>query len=428
MVPIRFASAGCGSCHTHVRVPGTVELTRGRNLFERHDCLACHRIDGRGGTLRPAGTGGMEGPDLSAAGAAGFDPAWYEKHLQQNQQASTGPWKDSFGVIEPVDRRAIEGFLASCLSAPRLVQAKAAFHSLGCRGCHKVGGVGGDDGPDLTLAGQKDPARLDFTHVPGEPSLANWIAEHFRDPAKVVPGSLMPKMALSEEDIDLLTLFTLSLRRTNVPEAYWPKDRIRTERFGEREFGLDGATLYGTFCAACHGRSGEGLRYPGMSPNPAVANPDFLAAASDAFMAETIRRGRPGRRMPAWGEKEGGLRPEEIREIVAHLRQRSGVVEPKPAHADRRWVKVDPRAGERVYAQICAGCHGSKGEGLQAPALRNAAFLSAASDDYLVETIGRGRRGTPMNGFRNPSTVFPSLAPGDIESIVAHLRTWETQK
>ncbi len=87
----------------------------------------------------------------------------------------------------------------------------------------------------------------------------------------------------------------LSLRRRNFPEALWPKDRIRAERFGAREFATDGATLYGTFCAACHGAKGEGMRYPGFAAFPAIANPDFLSLVSDDFLRAQIKRGRPGR-------------------------------------------------------------------------------------------------------------------------------------
>jgi cytochrome c oxidase cbb3-type subunit 3 len=228
--------------------------------------------------------------------------------------------------------------------------------------------------------------------------------------------------------VELLTLYLLSLRRKDVPETYWPKDRIRAERLGEREFATDGSTLFGTFCAGCHGRSGEGRRFPGAVPFPAVGNPDFLAAASDDFLAQTIQRGRPGRRMPAWDAKSGGLRAEEIQEIIAHLRRASGVAEPKPAHPERRWVQADAKAGEQLFVRNCAGCHGLHGEGLQAPALNHAVLQAVATDDYFVETIGRGRRGTDMNGFRNPSSVHPTLSEADIQSIVAFIRTWETQK
>lgn len=428
MIPARYAYAGCGGCHTHIRVPDQVTLRRGQSLVEQHDCLACHSIDGRGGTIRPGAAAGIAGPDLSHVGAKGYDARWYETHLGKHQEANDGPWKSSFAPLDEAGRQAMEVYLSSRVGAPELVEAKALFHSLGCRGCHKVGGVGGDDGPDLTRVGQKDPGQLDFSHVPGKPTLANWLAEHFRAPAKVVPGSQMPVLGLSEREIDLLTFYMLSLRRSDFPEAWWPKDRIRAERFGEREFATDGATLYGTFCAACHGPAGEGMRYAGMADFPAIMNPDFLAVASDEFLAETIRRGRPGRRMPAWGDSEGGLRPEEIQTLVAYLRKAGGGAEPAPATtrpAERRWVKADAPAGGRLYATYCAGCHGLRGEGIEGPALNNAVFLETASDTYLVETIGRGRRGTLMIGFGSASPLNPALTAEEIESIVAFIRTWE---
>ncbi len=427
MIPKAFAYAGCGSCHTHLQVPSLVQLRHGRTLFERYDCLACHRLDGRGGTLRPAGLG-MEGPDLSRAGGTGYRTDWYQDHLTRRAKAKEEAWKASFGPIPPADRQALTVFLISRVGAPGLTEAKALFHSLGCRGCHRVGGVGGDDGPDLTRVGEMDPGRRDFTHVPGEKTVANWLAEHFRAPATLAPGSKMPALGLSEERIRLLTFYMLSLRRIDVPEAFWPKDRIRAERFGEREFSGDGATLYGTFCAACHGASGEGRRYPGMPPFPAIGNPDFLALASDSFITATVRGGRPGRRMTAWGEKDGGLRPGEIVEVVSYVRKLGGGVTPAADGKPRRWVRGDANEGVRLFTAYCASCHGPKGEGGEGPALNNKVLLANATDTYLTETIRRGRRGTAMEGFVNPSTVRPALAGGEIQSIVTYLRTWEAGK
>jgi mono/diheme cytochrome c family protein len=426
MIPKAFAYAGCGSCHTHLRVPNLAQLLQGRAVFERYDCLACHRLDGRGGMLRPGG-GGMEGPDLSRVGGTGYRTDWYQDHLARRAKAKEEAWKASFGAIPQSDRQALAVFLSSRVGAPGLPEAKALFHSLGCRGCHRVGGVGGDDGPDLTLEGERDPGRLDFTHVPGERTVANWLAEHFRAPATLVPGSKMPALRLAEDEIRLLVFYMLSLRRSDVPEAFWPKDRIRAERFGEREFATDGATLYGTFCAACHGTAGQGMRYAGMPPFPAIGNPDFLALASDAFITATVRGGRPGRRMPAWGEKEGGLRPAEIVEVVSHVR-RLGGARPEPDRKPPRWVRGDPKEGIRLFAAYCASCHGPRGEGGEGPALNNKVLLANATDTYLTETVRRGRRGTAMEGFGNPSTVRPALAGGEIESIVTYLRTWEAGK
>jgi mono/diheme cytochrome c family protein len=132
--------------------------------------------------------------------------------------------------------------------------------------------------------------------------------------------------------------------------------------------------------------------------------------------------------MPAWSETAGGLRKDEIAAIIAHLRQTAEVGAPTPVHLAPRWINAEPSRGKELFTRHCAGCHGAGGEGLDAPALNNPILLATATDDYLVETIVRGRRGTAMHGFLNPSTIYPILTPADIESIVAYLRTWETRK
>lgn len=426
MVPARFAYAGCGACHTPLSVPNHDLFRRAQLAFERLDCLACHRVDARGGTIRPAG-GGMEGPDLSRVGLAGYDSGWYPKHLDKARQSPERAWQTSFAPISSADRDLLYVYLSTRVAAPQLVEAKALFHSTGCLGCHKVNGVGGDDGPDLSRAGEKDPGQLSFSEVPGKATVANWFAEHFRSPAAVVADSQMPIQGLSDEEVELLTFFTLSLRRRELPGAYLPKDRVRAVRFGEREFSSDGPTIFGAFCAGCHGPRGRGWRSPGMAAFPSIANPDFLALVSDEFIAESVRRGRPGRRMPAWGTQEGGLRPQEVQAVVAHVRQLGGA-DYAPDFRPRLWVAADQSAGRRLFESSCSGCHGPEGEGGEGPALNNQVLLSTATDTYLVETIARGRRGTTMQGFLTPSVVRPALSRPEIELIVAYIRSWEKGK
>ncbi len=423
MLPLESSYAGCGVCHTHLDVPSVDLLERGTALIERHDCLACHRLDGRGGTLRPGGAGGMEGPDLSRVGGTGYDPGWYEAHLREMGRGGSA-WTASFGPLPDSERRQIETMLSTRVGASKLVESKALFHSLGCRGCHTVGGIGGDDGPDLSHVGDRDPAQLDFTQVPGPHTVAAWLAEHFRAPARVVPGSQMPELGLTEPEIEALTFYMLSLRQGEFPGTYWPDDRLSSERFGRREFANDGATLYGTFCAACHGVEGQGMRYAGMPAFPAIAHPDFLALASDEFIAATIRAGRRGRRMPAWGQSSGGLREEEIDAVVAHIRI-LGAVRQEADERPRRWVRGKPDQGARLFEHHCASCHGTDGKGNEGPSLADPVFLNHATDFYLFESIRRGRRGTSMPGFGTPSVSRPTLSSQEIESIVAFIRTWE---
>ena len=137
MIPRRFAYAGCGSCHTHLRVTNLAALETGRALVERYDCLACHKLDGRGGTVRPGTPQSAPAPDLSRAGATGYRRDWYARHVEQRTYG--------FAPIPEAEVRTIDQYLDSRAGAPGVVEAKALFHSLGCRGCHPVGGVGRDD-------------------------------------------------------------------------------------------------------------------------------------------------------------------------------------------------------------------------------------------------------------------------------------------
>ncbi len=430
MLPMKYSQAGCGTCHSSLNVPNIAGLEKGRGVFERLDCLACHRVEGRGGTIRPSG-GGMEGPDLSNIGIKGYAANWYDAHLQRREQSAEPPWKNSFGTISDTDRAALKDYLATRVGASKLIEAKAQFNSLGCLGCHKVSGLGGDAGPDLSRAGEKDPGQANFAHVPGSPILSNWLGEHFRSPLGIVPGSQMPMMGLNEKQIDLLTMYVLSLRRRELPGAFLPKDRVSVARFGAREFATDGATIFSAICAGCHGADGKGARYPGIPPFPNIAGPDFLQLASDEFITETIKQGRPGRKMPAWmsaGSNEAGLKPEEISRVVAYLRQFGGntaVMTDTNPTTPKRWVKGNAAEGAKLFAANCSGCHGAKGEGGEGPALNNKVLLSTATDRFFVETIGKGRRGTAMKGFLEPSPVRRALTQAEIEAVVTFLRSWE---
>ena len=78
-----------------------------------------------------------------------------------------------------------------------------------------------------------------------------------------------------------------------------------------------GAPLYAATCASCHGDRGEGKE------GPALANPSFLAAASDRYLIETVRRGRRGTSMPGFGgasPQHRTLGDDEITSVVAYIR------------------------------------------------------------------------------------------------------------
>jgi len=164
-----------------------------------------------------------------------------------------------------------------------------------------------------------------------------------------------------------------------------------------------------------------------MAAFPAIGSRGFLELASDEFITETIRRGRPGRRMPAWGGAGATLTDEEIAGLVSYLRSSGKLASPVTA-SEVSLAGADESRGALLYAEYCAGCHGKAGEGKEGPALANHVFLETASDWYIQQTILRGRAGTSMEGFASPSTTRPTLTEDDATAIVAHIRNWEEKR
>ena len=368
--PARCAYAGCGSLpHCTSPCPTRRSSIDGRALFERlrlpgvppRSTAAAARSGpdgGRHGRARPLAR--RRSPDSGPTGTRRISPARRRRltavaDVVRTDVARTTAPMSSLTFVRAWRRR--RGG-----RKPR----RSSIRS-GCRGCHKVGGVGGDDGPDLTREGQKGSGRARLRHVPGErDARATGSAEHFRAPAEVVAGSQMPALGLTDERDRRLDASTCCRSgAATCPRRYLAAGpHARAERFGEREFATDGATLFGTFCAACHGSDGEGMRYPGMAPFPAIGNPDFLAVASDELHrrddpSRTARPahaglGREGRRLrPARDRRAGRGVPAPAR------RRRRRRPDPQPASLGRR----GRRRGRPLFAGTARGCHGATGRG-----------------------------------------------------------------
>lgn len=184
----------------------------------------------------------------------------------------------------------------------------------------------------------------------------------------------------------------------------------------------DGGQLYATHCAACHGDKGAG------GVGVPLSLESFLSSVDDRFLRETIRHGRPGRVMPAFQ----ALSDAQVNAIIKHVRGWSE--KPAPDYSDAP-VKGNVRHGKTLFAEYCAACHGDHGEGgtgtgvtfsrrrdlpIIAPALNNAGFLAAASDELIRHTLQRGRENTPMRSF-----LAQGLTGQDIDDLVSYIRTFD---
>jgi len=179
----------------------------------------------------------------------------------------------------------------------------------------------------------------------------------------------------------------------------------------------EGEKLYQANCVFCH--QADAIGKAGFAPS--LTNPELLNIASDEFFMGTIRDGRDGTGMPPFAH----LGRKKIKALVAYFRSfeilpnRSAEVDAQPeAHGD-------PRLGRFWFEQICATCHGVKGDGYLAggtgTAIGRPGFLNKASDGFIRVTVKEGRSNTRMLGFSG-SNGLANLTDQEIDDVITYMR------
>ncbi|MBT5815084.1 MAG: c-type cytochrome [Opitutales bacterium] len=274
-----------------------------------------------------------------------------------------------------------------------------------CAPCHGEKGMGyatGGPGPFIGGEGFLSVASDDFIYKTLEHGRVGTAMRAFLGPKAV--ANLSPHEAGSI--IAYLRSLNGAVQQVELVVAESSGDSAK----GEAAFNIN--------CAACHQSGGTGKA--GFAPS--IRNQDFLAIASDSFIKDTISKGRPGTSMIGRPDISDTV----LNDIIAYLRSI-----PMGAVQD---VKVDPTLvfhgdadkGEQTYSNFCSACHGPKGEGYMAgvagPAIGLSGFLEIASDDYIMQTVKRGRVATAMKSFIGAEGVA-NLSEEDIHDVISHLRS-----
>jgi len=181
----------------------------------------------------------------------------------------------------------------------------------------------------------------------------------------------------------------------------------------------DFAALYGLNCAGCHGQEGKG------NSALALANPVYLAIASDDTIRRATASGVRGSLMPAFAKSAGGtLTDEQIEIVVREMRARwansnatAGATPPPYAATE----PGNPAAGAAAYGTFCAGCHGPEGKGTEkGSSIVDDSFLALVSDQNLRTTIIAGRPDLGHPDWRHCSPNR-AMTPREVTDIVAWL-------
>lgn len=415
VVPELNRTDRCVTCHTGIDDPRMADQpqpfrTHPGTLLKDHPpetygCTICHRGQGRA----------VEFADAKAVGHH-WDYPLLPKELTQG----------SCAVCHSSDEVAETG-------GEILAHGQQLFDSKGCISCHQINGRGGSLGPALDNVGLKVALQMPMANVKGEHTLPQWLKEHFVDPQTVVAGSLMIPPQLSDAENEALTTYMLSLQQVDLPQSYLSPEKHLAAYKQAHPDPLTGKQLYEKYCMACHD-TGEIGRYDKFFNRfmPAVRGKTLATVASEEFLSTTIRNGRPGTIMPAWGAQSGGLTEEEISKLQTYLKDDAPKDDRLPAEAiaiaqgKQSIPKGDAVKGKSLYERNCSACHGVDGIGVLAPDLANPALLQSASDGFLYSTIAYGRRNTAMPGFL--AADRSGFSGQDVGDLVAHLRQLGQEK
>ncbi|HHL39684.1 MAG TPA: c-type cytochrome [Deltaproteobacteria bacterium] len=169
-------------------------------------------------------------------------------------------------------------------------------------------------------------------------------------------------------------------------------------------------------CQACHQKDAEGQ--PGVAPS--LTNKEFLSIASDRFLTETIRNGRPGTAMVGFGDTV------DIKAIIAYLRSYAQLPYRGDIIDDPSKAQGDAEIGEVIFRRVCENCHGVNGAGYETggsgPAIGKKGFLDVATDSFIRATVKEGRSNTKMRGFSGPEGLA-NLTDQEINDVITYMRT-----
>jgi cytochrome c oxidase cbb3-type subunit 3 len=198
--------------------------------------------------------------------------------------------------------------------------------------------------------------------------------------------------------IDQRTTVHELLKRAESDRRGWT-DRIAAESYSNIQSDPQlmqtvretGRALFGDNCAACHG-----IRAQGGNGFPDLTTRSWLWGGDPETIAETIRVGinssHPEARtsqMMAFGH-DGLLSRVEVEHVVDYVRSLSD--------ASQRISPPAPSvgAGQTIFAENCAACHGENGQGkteMGAPNLADTTWIYGGDLQSVFTTVWGGRRG-----------------------------------
>lgn len=185
----------------------TEDVIRGKEIWEAKNCMGCHTLLGEGAYYAPELTKVVERRGEVWLRTFLADPqAMYPGKRKMVQYDFTeAEIEDVIAFLDWIGGIDTNGFPAEPDMAPKqasIVPTSASapnspeVFTQVCQACHSLGGTGGNVGPALDgVGGRYDNAEL-----------RAWLA----DPQSIKPGTAMPDLNLSDDQLKSLTTFLMA--------------------------------------------------------------------------------------------------------------------------------------------------------------------------------------------------------------------------
>ena len=356
-----------------------------RHKFTDFGCTVCHDGQGRGVETRYS---------------HGEDEFWPEPLLGYVTQAN---WRKDF-ALHLRGKEYMEANCAQChtgegfAGTPNVNRGRKLFYAMNCYGCHKIDGLSeGTLGPDLTEAGKK--FKIDY------------LWESIVEPRANLATSFMPKFNLNDADVKALVIFLKSRRGVNFAETSLDRYKAHVaniavvlppgtagEEAGEQ-------LINDRACVACHKlKDKDGGIAPDLTYEGLIRDQDWLMGHF-----KNPRSRVPDSIMPTFRFPD-----EDFERLTAYLANQK--IPPSPAGADA------------TYKNLCARCHGEKGDGAGKVAwyldpsprdFTKPSFMNSKPRARFVESIQEGVAGTSMPAWGKV------LKPEQVNDVLGYvLRTF----
>lgn len=358
-------------------IPG--DARRGAELFHSQNCVSCHSIRGRGGTLAP---------DLGRRVGRNYTPSWMAS-IMWNHAPVMWAAMEKRGIEKPPLTEAQAADLFAYFHSVKFFESpgdaargKEAFTSKGCAKCHAIS----------------------FQIPGGGPAIVTWhslaapiaLAQEMWNHASGMQGAMVRRrirwpQLTSQELTDLLVYLE------NLPETRGREGEFVLAPVGEGEL-----IFKEKGCANCH----QGRLTPGQLPVTGTLT-DFAVSMWN-HAPKMWKLGRTaGLRLPR-------LERDEMRQIVAYL-----------WYVQLFEESGSPKRGQRVFAKKhCGTCHDDPSTG--APDLRR--ILAARSDPlrpFSVVSVLWRHGPAMLQAMKSKNLSWPRFSRQEMVDLIAYLNSAE---